>query len=134
MLFNINFMSIITQLKKKENMLATNIPICMKRIWISLEINIFASGLSIQVRILLMWFCMSDGIVPSVLIITTSWVCSANGLTLDGDEFTKVMTITPWSHLRNLLDVKITFTVFLFEFLLNVCDVFTVMPCSILWA
>lgn len=134
MLFNINFMSIITQLKKKENMLATNIPICMKRIWISLEINIFASGLSIQVRILLMWFCMSDGIVPSVLIITTSWVCSANGLTLDGDEFTKVMTITPWSHLRNLLDVKITFTVFLFEFLLKVCDVFTVMPCSILWA
>lgn len=134
MLFNINFMSIITQLKKKENMLATHIPICMKRIWISLEINIFASGLSIQVRILLMWFCMSDRIVPSVLIITTSWVCSANGLTLDGDEFTKVMTITPWSHLRNLLDVKITFTVFLFEFLLNVCDVFTVMPCSILWA
>ena len=134
MSFNINVMSIITQLKKKENMLATHIPRCMKRMWISLEMNTFASGLSIPVRILLMWFCMSDGIVTSVLIITTSWVCSANGLILDSDEFTKVMTITPWSHLRHLLDVIITFIVFLFEFLLNVCDVFTAMPCSILWA
>lgn len=44
MLFNINFISIIAQLKKKENMLATHIPIYEKDM-ISLEINTFASGL-----------------------------------------------------------------------------------------
>lgn len=78
-------MSIIAQLKK-ENMLATHIPIYMKRIWshwklIHLHQDFLSQSEFADVILHGKW-----GVVPSV-IITTSWVCNANGLTLDGDEF-----------------------------------------------